>query len=144
MGRPRELYIPLGAVGRLRHGLGDSVLIGDPVQGRGKLWELLRRGLPQPHAVTQEGPRASADRVPASALPSTEESSEEENERSEHKPGEQSKVTPVHSRQRKVDFGWRSSFDVQSHVPRHEDNEGQTRQAEPDYEQEQEQKRLKH
>src|SRR4028118_231810 len=82
--------------------------------------------------------------VPASLLPGFQESSEEENERGEHKPGKQSVVDPGHLWQCKVDLGGPSSVHVEIHVPRHEDNEGQTRQAKPEYQQEREQEGLEH
>src|SRR5215213_8444205 len=85
---------------------------------------------------------ASTDRVPASLLPGCDESSEEEDERGEHKPGTQSIVDPGHLRQHKVDARGRSSLHVEMDVPRHEDNEGQTRYEEPEYQQEREQEGL--
>src|SRR5215204_6213927 len=87
---------------------------------------------------------ASTDRVPASLLPGCDESSEEENERSEHKPGKQSVVGPGHLRQCKVDVRGPSTVHVEIDVPRHEDNEGQTRHAKPEYQQEREQEGLEH
>src|SRR5215216_902074 len=87
---------------------------------------------------------ASTARVPASPLPGCEESSEEENERSEHKPGKQSVVDPGHLRQCKVDVRGRSSVHVEMDVPRHVENEGQTRHAKPEYKQEREQEGLEH
>src|SRR5215213_10438933 len=77
--------------------------------------------------------------VRASPLPGFEESSEEENERSEHKPGKQSVVDPGHVRQCKVYVRGPSSVHVEINVPRHEDNEGQTREAESKYQQERQQ-----
>src|SRR5919112_1521 len=87
---------------------------------------------------------ASTDRVAASLLPGFQESFEEENERGEHKPGKQSVVNPGHLWQCKVDVRGPSSVHVEIHVPRHEDNEGQTRQAKPKYQQEREQEGLEH
>src|SRR4028119_71130 len=87
---------------------------------------------------------ASTDRVAASLLPGCDESSKEENERSEHKPGKQSVVGPGHLRQCKVDLGGPSSAHVEIDVPRHDDNEGQTRQTEPKDKQEREQEGLEH
>src|SRR5215207_4111932 len=85
---------------------------------------------------------ASTHRVPASLLPGCEESFEEENERGEHKPGKHSIVDPGHFRQEKVHVGGRPSVHVEVHVPRHEDYEGQPRQAEPENQQEREQEGL--
>src|SRR4028119_741034 len=85
---------------------------------------------------------SSTDGVPASLLPGFEESSEEENERSEHKPGKQSVVNPGHERQYKVDVRGPSSVHVEINVPRHEKNEGQTREAQPKYQQERQQEGL--
>src|SRR5215208_846437 len=87
-------------------------------------------------------PAASTDRVPASLLPGCEESSEEENECSEHNPGKQSVIDPGHLRQCKVGVRGPSSVIVEMDIPRHEDNEGQTRQAKPEYEQERKQEGL--
>src|SRR5215213_7786866 len=87
---------------------------------------------------------ASTARVRASPLPGFEESSEEEDERSEHKPGKQSVVDPGHLRQCKVDVRGRSSVHVEMDVPRHVENEGQTRHAKPEYKQEREQEGLEH
>ena len=87
---------------------------------------------------------ASTDRVPPSLLPGCEESSEEENERGEYESGNQRVVDPGHFRQSKVDIGWGSGFHVESHGPRHEYDESQTRQAESDYQQEGEQEGLEH
>ncbi len=85
---------------------------------------------------------ASTDRVPASLVAGCEESSEEEIERGEHKPGTQGVVDPGHLRQCKVDVGGPSGVHVEIDVPRHEDNEGLTRQAEPENQQQREQEGL--
>ena len=85
---------------------------------------------------------ASADRVPASLLPGCDKSSEEENERSEHEPGKQSVVGPGHFRQEKVDIGGSPSVHVEVHVPRHEEDKGHARQAEPENKQERKQEGL--
>src|SRR5215203_522442 len=89
-------------------------------------------------------PAASTDRVPASLLPGCEESSEEENECSEHNPGKQSVVGSGHLRQCKVGVRGPSSVIVEMDIPRHEENEGQTRHAKPEYQQEREQEGLEH
>jgi hypothetical protein len=85
---------------------------------------------------------ASADRVPASLLPGCSESSEEENEHSEQEPGKQSVVGPGHFRQEKVDIGGSSSVHVEVHIPRHEEDKGHARQAEPENKQERKQEGL--
>src|SRR4028118_1181564 len=85
---------------------------------------------------------ASTDGVPASLLPGCDDPSEEENERSEHKPAKQSVIDPGHLWQYKVDVRGPSSVHVEIDVPRHEGNQGQTRQAEPEYKQEREQEGL--
>src|SRR5215217_1493324 len=85
---------------------------------------------------------ASTARVPASLLPGCEESSEEENERSEHKTGKQSVVDPGHLRQCNVGVRGPSSVKVEMDIPRHEEYEGQTRHAKPEYQQEREQEGL--
>src|SRR4028118_1053651 len=85
---------------------------------------------------------ASTDGVPASLLPGCDDPSEEENERSEHKPAKQSVIDPGHLWQYKVDVRGPSSVHVEIDVPRHEDNEGQTREAEPKYQQERQQEGL--
>src|SRR5215217_8578452 len=89
-------------------------------------------------------PAASTDRVSASLLPGCEESSEEENERSEHNPGKQSVIDPGHLRQCKLGVRGPSSVIVEMEIPRHEENEGQTRHAKPEYEQERKQEGLEH
>src|SRR5215211_8990181 len=90
------------------------------------------------------GLAASAARVSAPLLPGRDEPFEEESERGEHEPGKQGVVDPGHYRQPKVDMGGRSSVQVEIDVPRHEDDEGQTRHAKPEYQQEHEQEGLEH
>jgi hypothetical protein len=83
---------------------------------------------------TTQGPlhRWASLRHSASLLPGCDEPFEEEGERGEHNPGKQGVVDPGHYRQLKFDIGGRSSLYVEIDVPRHEDNEGQERQAEPE------------
>src|ERR687895_860117 len=87
-------------------------------------------------------PAASTDRVSASLLPGCEESFEEENERSEHNPGKQNVIDPGHLRQCEVDVRGPSSVHVEMDIPRHVDNEGQTRHAKPENQQERKQEGL--
>src|SRR5919112_1794329 len=87
-------------------------------------------------------PAASTDRVSASLLPGCEESFEEENERSEHNPGKQSVIDPGHLRQCNVGVRGPSSVIVEMDIPRHEEYEGQTSHAKPEYQQERKQEGL--
>src|ERR687895_490243 len=84
----------------------------------------------------------STARVSASLLPGREESSEEENERSEHKPGKQSVIDPGHLRQCEVGVRGPSKVYVEMDIPRHEEYEGKTRHAKPEYQQERKQEGL--
>src|SRR5215216_2892279 len=88
------------------------------------------------------GLAASAARVSAPLLPGRDEPFEEESERGEHEPGKEDVVDPGHLRQCKVDVRGPSTVHVEIDVPRHEDNEGQTRHAKPEYQQEREQEGL--
>src|SRR5215212_12024505 len=88
------------------------------------------------------GLAASAARVSASLLPGRDKPFEEEDERGEHKPGKQGVVGPGYLRQCKLGVRGPSSVIVEMDIPRHEENEGQTRQAKPEYEQERKQEGL--
>src|SRR5215217_6019031 len=90
------------------------------------------------------GLAASATRVSASLLPGRDKPFEEEDERGEHKPGKQGVVGPGHLRQCKVGVRGPSSVIVEMDIPRHEENEGQTRYAKLEYQQERKQEGLEH
>src|SRR5215216_2022597 len=85
------------------------------------------------------GLAASAARVSASLLPGRDKPFEEEDERGEHKTSKQGVVDPGHLRQCKVGVRGPSSVIVEMDIPRHEENEGQTRYAKPEYQQERKQ-----
>src|SRR5215211_6372918 len=92
--------------------------------------------------LRQTGLAASDTRVSASLLPGRDKPFEEEDECGEHKPGKQGVVGPGHLRQCDVGVRGPSSVKVEMDIPRHEENEGQTSHAKPEYQQERKQEGL--
>jgi hypothetical protein len=87
---------------------------------------------------------ASISRAPAAIPPGRDEPSEEEYERTEQERGNQGIGAPGYFRNAEVDIAGRSSIPLELYVPTHEEDQGQNSQAQPDYQEEQMQKRLEH